>query len=282
MRATDLDEARREIQDVLTPPSAFEVTWGARHAAWDQRRRELRAQPRSSTSSPQSIANEAYLATLSICLWANQVSGKSDFELFDRLLKSGVRECSKPSTSTDPQSLPFRQVTKPATAVEREILVSALQRLAVESSSHSMRLQSIRKIAEIADRFSDLNYQDAHVLAEAMLKAYESDTLEIEKAWYAMRHWPNLILAVLDLHEPLKMTTDQVLGAFGVLLRGNLALSGRFPWQDDVRRMVLTRLIQGLSESIQTSSDSNARPWSQLEGYFAELQRTRASALNLA
>jgi hypothetical protein len=276
---TDAPRARAAIQAALAPPSPLLAARAQRQAALSERIESLRGKRRSAESDPQAIAHEAYLATLAFCGWCGGVSGTGDFERFDRLLSRGPRTLQPPTAKVDSSRLLLRQVSKTASAVERDALAAAVKRLADGQLSHSARLQSIRRIAEIADRFPDVEYHDARIIAGSMLALYDSDVLEIETAWFAMRHWPNLLLATLDAPETWNLPVDKVLSSFNVLLRNEISLSGRRPWPSDVRREVLGSLINGLEASIQSTEAGAASEWSQLESYFFELQRERAEVL---
>ncbi len=225
----------------------------------------------------QKIANATYIATLAIILQSCERTTVANFSTFDELIAADVRKLSmENSPAANETIIAYRQVSKPATAIERQQLDRAIERLADTEASKDARRQALTSMANVGDRFGDVSYDDAMIIAQFILAIDNAaDLVEIEHALKQIRHWPNLSLAWLDSMESTRVSADHAFQIFASLFGEPAQLENQSSWRVELRMLTLRRMSEAIDATLKESADSPWREWHKLGQYIGELLEIR-------
>ena len=175
----------------------------------------------------------------------------------------------------------YRETSKPANSIDRESRNQSLDRLAdLRVRNKAKRLRAIKSLAKVANRFPDLTPKEAKIVAKYLFHELDDEEfLQAEQATTAFRHWPNLILAMVDQLEKSKTPIDRVVSLFRVILNNEINLSGEDVWKVELKRSVMSQVVVKMNNSVESTSNSKTALWNRLRYYLKIQNELRAKII---
>lgn len=237
---------------------------------------EVRNAFRTTNMSPQLIADVARVVTLSMYLSPMDQSS-FQYARFDLLYRKGTPNLERLArTSIDEQHQSSGDATRSDKQQKQETL-KQLQTLARDK--RESRLTSLRRLADVAERFADIPYSEAKVLADYYLKlTNDRERVQAEKLLPKFVDWPSFGLAVVDQLEDSKTTLDQALTIAQFYSEDSFELKEAVFWRDETRKFILDAVVRKIEQANVEVTEASQQ-WYFLRADYIQLLELRLEAL---
>jgi hypothetical protein len=192
------------------------------------------------------------------------------FGVFDDLMGR------KPIRLRDLVSLPGKsrdeQLASSATASDRRRKSQSLAVLSnLNSKESSRRILALRELEKISSRFSDIDYDDAVVMARYFLTdVNDPEWINIQQTIHSFARWPNLGLAIADQIAFQKSTLDQSLTIARLFTASEIELQTEAStWPDDLSDELIRRVYERFETDARLANDTDS-DWNRLELFLVE------------
>ncbi len=212
-------------------------------------------------ATAQNIADIAQWGTQAFAL------SRGQFELFQRLYQEpqaplamvAIANASR-ETLNLLDDAPFT-----AHATHHETLDKALAVLADKEVRPVTRAAALQRISAVADRFADIEFEQAQLLMTFLLNAQSDDeVIAIRKELGKLRHWLALQQALINQLESTTAPTDHLLTICRLLTDESFELATSDNWRAVLKIQLLSSLTGQLKIAIVRRNAENELLWDQL------------------
>lgn len=230
--------------------------------------------------TPQLITEAAYSANLSLALIAG-LGNPQDLAVVDNLLAAGLPRLSQLKTATAESTSPRVSEITPSPS-EQRMKDRAMERLtSAEADRIAARTSALESLADLAEKFEDLEYADALLLADYFLAEKElQEWLVVERVLPQLSNWPSLHLAFADLIRQSKGQVDRVLTLHRLLTQDLSQVNADAEWRNAVGNSFVQFALGILQSRDYLGVDESGLDWQRLQVYQRLAMATRAKILN--
>ncbi len=236
---------------------------------------------------PQVIADTAFFATLACVLHRAQVTGdRALLTLFDQISREQPRDISLRSLRNTPypDNLPvYRRIGRRPLPSDHRNLRESLQKLETfDQQSPAGNAIALERLAASADRFRDLDAEQATMLARFLLAAQDTaEIIAMEKHAPQFQHWANLSIALADEIPDSQAKLDHAITIANLVTGLTFEAATDGSWQPALQTAILQRVALGLQFTAEENGEDVGFRWDELRSYLLELNRIRAQALDI-
>ena len=274
--ASFIKELRKLAMGVESLEAKLEACWKRWRLEMDQKVSSVRLTANTDVA-PQKIANATHYATLGVLLFSKQ---PEQLLKFDLLLKSGPPRL-RSSKWIGSGSVHFRNATgQSPRSWDEKSLADLINKLKQDSgASDIVRRATFEQISKMADRFKDINLEQAEVLASFCLTANDDDQLlVVQQHLPQMKHWLNLSLTFLDQIKTASLSKDRLV-AISESLSGKQFLVTTGRWKEQLHHEFLKHVQQSLEFSVRQGKQDNRVGWELLAFVLSDQYDQRLEAL---
>lgn len=241
------------------------------------RNRQLINAYRVTKNSPQKILEMAYTVNMNMLLAPADQSSFS-FQEFDELYQRGSPDLDR--LARDELNLLSNERRQAATDSDKRTLEESLKRISTGGNDKvSMRQSAIERLAKLVDRFQDITYQDAVLLARYYLSLRgDRESLNAERFLKEFVRWPSFGLAISDLIAESNVNLDQAITIVQFFAEGDYQLEDPTRWKEEVQNIVFDSVVKKTEELSQQTTVSSLE-WGLLRSQFLELYQQRLTLL---
>ncbi len=170
-------------------------------------------------SKPDDIAGISRATNLNLAFLFGIRDGQENFQAFDELRSKPLVQLRDLISIPSEQGTNAVRVAAIPTASENREKTTSLKKLeSLAPNQTSARINALTKLARIAERFKDVSYQEASVLAEYLLSDLDQKQwLTVERNVTSFRHWNQLLLAISDQLPRSEISFENALEIAGLI-----------------------------------------------------------------
>ncbi len=162
-------------------------------------------------------------------------------------------------------------------------LRESLQKLETfDQQSPAVNAIALERLAASADRFRDLDAEQATMLARFLLAAQDTaEIIAMEKHAPQFQHWANLSIALADEIPDSQAKLDHAITIANLVTGLTFEAATDGSWQPALQTAILQRVALGLQFTAEENGEDVGFRWDELRSYLLELNRIRAQALDI-
>ncbi|HMO14125.1 MAG TPA: hypothetical protein PKD64_00315 [Pirellulaceae bacterium] len=223
-------------------------------------------------ATPQNIADIAYWGTQALAF------SRGHFELFRQMndhQPDSLIDAALIDSSIDDVRL-LRGATFRAHATHRENMEKALATLFDTSSTPTARASAFQRVAAEANRFEDIETEQARSLVRYLLMAESDDEfVAIRNGVGKLRHWTTLHQAMIELTDDANTGQERVLRLCRLLTGETFAIDDEHDWRVELRTKLTAWLRLHLHFAVLQSGESDSLLWEHLHQRLRDEQQRR-------
>lgn len=226
-------------------------------------------------SQPELVANLARQSNLSLALTIATKVSRSDFAWYDQKVSRPFALRSYGDVAKSGLAVRERGVTRASLSDRREFEKS-IGRLGEPGISAVAKRSALDSLGSVADRFDDVSYQDAAILASYLLSEMElAEWLNCEKNIPSFRRWPTLGIAVSDQFPQAQLSLDRGLTLATLLIGRPVSVADANQWRQKLQNDLFMAIRANVDRRLAVEPSKESLDWRRLEDALLDLYRAR-------
>ena len=215
--------------------------------------------------TPQLIAETVYAANLSLAFLA-ELDRQPGFTVLDELLLEGSPSLSQFPVNTVGSTSGKTAEVIPSPADQR-MMDKAIERLITSRGNRiAARTSALESLVDLTDKFEDLAYADAQLLANYFLKEKElQEWLVVERVLPQFSNWPNLHLAFAELMGKSGIQFERVVILHRLMTGGQDSITAGANWWVTVSNSFVQSALSILQSRDYLGIDQAGLDWQRLQ-----------------